>query len=206
MVRHGQTDWNLQGKNQGRADIELNKTGIQQAEEVAKQFADKKIDACFSSPLKRASKTAGIIYNGEVIVDDRLMERGNGELEGLVDAQKLINFDDPNETRYGIEPLTDFRKRINEFWDEITKKYSGKDVLVVTHAGFGIYSQAYFKGDPEDGNFCDRYKTKNCEIVQFDNKLTRLKYDQINRHPQLAPITHIERRRSIHQKAQGQAI
>ena len=44
LVRHGQTDWNLQGKCQGRVDIELNQTGIQQAEELAKILSKIKID------------------------------------------------------------------------------------------------------------------------------------------------------------------
>ena len=63
IVRHGQTDWNVEGRNQGRTDIELNETGIKQAEEIAKKLEGKKFDMVFSSPLKRAYKTAQIISN-----------------------------------------------------------------------------------------------------------------------------------------------
>lgn len=168
LVRHGQTDWNIEGRNQGHTDIELNNTGIEQAEQLSKQLKNLQFDCVFSSPLKRATKTAEIIFNGEIIYDNRIIERYNGELEGRTNSNDLIDFSDPDDTRYGVEPLLMFRKRITEFWDEILRRYVGKNILVVTHAGVVIYSQAYFKGDPEDGNYWI-YKTKNCEILQFDN-------------------------------------
>lgn len=169
LVRHGQTDWNLQGKNQGQTDTELNQTGIEQAKVIAEQLKSIKFDVVLSSPLKRALKTAQIIYDGIITPDDRLIERCNGELEGCIGSNALINFADPNDTRYGVEPLPVFRKRITEFWDDVMKKYLGKNVLVVTHAGITIYSQAYFKGEPKDGNY-SYYKVKNCEILQFENE------------------------------------
>ena len=168
LVRHGQTDWNVIGKNQGHTDIELNETGIEQAKQLAEKLKEIKFDYVFSSPLKRAAETAKIIYNGDIIYDVRLMERCNGELEGLTNTKNMIDFSDPNDTRYGVEPLTVFRNRITEFWNDITDNYSEKNVLVVTHAGVVIYSQEYFKGAPEDGNYRN-YKIKNCDILEFDN-------------------------------------
>ena len=92
----------------------------------------------------------------------------NGELEGRTNTSDLIDFSDPNDIRYGVEPLLIFRKRITDFWDEIISNYVNKNILIVTHAGVVIYSQAYFKGEPKDGNYRN-YKIKNCEILQFDN-------------------------------------
>jgi len=172
LVRHGQTDWNLEGRNQGRTDIELNQSGINEAKTLALKLKNVNFDIVYSSPLKRAYKTAQIIYNGEIIKDSRLIERFNGELEGKTKSNDLIDFADPNDIRYGVEPLNDFRKRITEFWKEITKKYLDKNVLVVTHAGVTIYSQAFFKGEPKDGNYIN-YKLKNCEILQFDNSFCK---------------------------------
>jgi broad specificity phosphatase PhoE len=168
VVRHGQTDWNLEGKYQGKTDIELNQTGISQAEELKHKLKGIKFDVVFSSPLKRAHKTAKIIYDGEVFVDDRIMERGNGALEGMQKNNTIVNFTDPDERRFGIEPLPHFRKRISEFWDEIVKKYCGKDILVVTHAGVGIYTQCYFSGEPKNGDY-NQYKIKNCTVLRFEN-------------------------------------
>ena len=168
VVRHGQTDWNLQGRCQGWHDIELNQTGITQAEALAKKLAGIKFDVCFASPLKRALKTAQTIYQGKIITDRRLIERGNGELEGRQDWKDLVNFNDPNENRYGIEMLPDLQKRLSSFWDEILEKYVGKNVLVVTHAGTTIWSQVYFYGLPADGDMY-RYHLGNCEVWQIDN-------------------------------------
>ena len=172
VVRHGQTDWNLQGRSQGWQYIELNQTGIEQAEKLAQTLADVKFDVCFSSPLKRALKTAQTIYNGEIIIDRRIIERINGELEGRPDWKELgVNFNDPNDAngkRYGIEMLPDLQKRLSSFWDEILAKYSGKNVLVVTHAGTAMWSQVYFYGIPKDQDL-SLYRLKNCEVWQIDN-------------------------------------
>lgn len=171
LVRHGQTDWNLEGRNQGQTDIELNETGIQQAKDIAIQLLGIKFDACFSSPLKRALKTCQIIYPGKIIIDERLKERCNGELEGKINPKGIVDFNDPNETRYGIEPLPFFKDRLKQFWDFILKDYQNKNVLIVTHAGVGIWTQVYFNGEPENGNY-EQYKISNGTIQQFkDNSL-----------------------------------
>lgn len=177
IVRHGQTDWNVEGRNQGRTDIELNETGIKQAEETAKKLEGKKFDMVFSSPLKRAYKTAQIIWDGEIIPDERLIERCNGELEGKLKSEYegLVNFADPNENRHGVESLIDFRNRITNFFDDILKEYPGKDILVVTHAGISIYAKCYFEGEPADGNY-SKYKLKNCEVLQYNNDLEHNKF------------------------------
>ena len=115
-------------------------------------------------------QTAKIITNQEIIEDSRIIERSNGELEGKLKSeyQSLVDFTDPNETRYNIEPLNDFRKRIENFFKEIVNKYPKKDILVVTHAGVSIYAKCYFEGEPIDGNY-SKYKLKNCEILKYEN-------------------------------------
>ena len=51
IVRHGQTDWNVVGRYQGRKDIELNQKGIEQARKIKEQLKDVDFDLIFSSPL-----------------------------------------------------------------------------------------------------------------------------------------------------------
>ncbi|MBE5746257.1 MAG: histidine phosphatase family protein [Clostridiales bacterium] len=170
FVRHGQTDWNKIGKIQGHIDIELNNEGKEQAQTVKEKLSGIKFDKVFSSPLKRAKETAKIICDQEIIIDDRLIERFNGELEGKLKKEIKVfpDFNNPNDTRFGIEPLNNFKERINSFLDEILKMYKDKNILVVTHAGVCLYVRCYFEGEP-DGNLNEKYKLKNCEVLSYKN-------------------------------------
>ncbi|MBR2467511.1 MAG: histidine phosphatase family protein [Clostridia bacterium] len=170
FVRHGQTEWNKVGRMQGHIDIELNSEGKKQAQIVRDKLCDIKFDKVFSSPLKRAKETAQIICSQEIIVDDRIIERYNGELEGKLKEEIVTfpDFNDPNDTRFGIEHLNDFKKRIYSFLDEITQKYKHQNILVATHAGVCLYVRCYFEGEP-DGVLYEKYKLKNCDILCYEN-------------------------------------
>ncbi len=61
LIRHGETQWNASETFRGRADIDLNETGICQSELLGKYLSAEKIDRIYSSPLKRAVKTAEAI-------------------------------------------------------------------------------------------------------------------------------------------------
>lgn len=168
FVRHGQTEWNKLGKMQGHIDIELNSEGREQAHIVKEKLHSIKFDMVFSSPLKRATETAKIICDQEIIIDNRLIERHNGELQGKLKTEIKIfpDFNNPNDTRFGIEPLNIFKDRINSFLDEMVKKYKDKNILVVTHAGVCLYVRCYFEGEP-NGNLSEKYKLKNCEVLSY---------------------------------------
>ena len=81
VMRHGQTDYNVKGLVQGKTNNCLNKEDIKQVEK-AKERIKNNFDICISSPLKRELETAEIITNTSIIIDDKLSERGMGELEG----------------------------------------------------------------------------------------------------------------------------
>ena len=104
IVRHGQTDYNVIGRYGGRIDVPLNEEGIKQAHELKEMLKNIKFDLVFSSPLKRAIKTAEIISDNEIILDKRIIERDNGELEGKLKTEitEFPDFNDPNEIRYNI--------------------------------------------------------------------------------------------------------
>lgn len=176
IIRHGETDWNLGGRYQGRIDIELNDTGLEQAKKMHDELKDIKFDVVFSSPLKRAYKTAQIICDNDIIVDNRIIERCNGKLEGKLKSnfKDNVDFTDFKENKYDIEPLLDFRERIKEFLDEVMPKYKNKNVLIVTHAGVSIYLKCYFVGEPDDGNY-SKLKLKNCEVFKYRNNIDKLR-------------------------------
>ena len=88
IMRHGKTDWNELHKLQGHTDIPLNANGIAMAENAAKKYKNVHFDVCYCSPLTRARQTADIILRDRdekvpVIIDDRLIEMGFGEYEGI---------------------------------------------------------------------------------------------------------------------------
>ncbi|KJC63698.1 probable phosphoglycerate mutase/uncharacterized phosphatase [Agreia bicolorata] len=106
LIRHGQTDWNRDGRLQGSTDIPLNDTGRAQAVEAAAVLADQGLSAIVSSPLMRARDTARII--AEILdIDlgatyDDLIERDYASREGAVPTEHIP--DEPNAEFPDIEP------------------------------------------------------------------------------------------------------
>jgi glucosyl-3-phosphoglycerate phosphatase len=90
LWRHGQTQWNVDGRFQGQRDIPLDAAGEQQAERAARLLAALRPDAIYSSDLARATETAAPLarLTGlKVIPDKDLRERYGGVWEGLTDAE-----------------------------------------------------------------------------------------------------------------------
>ena len=170
FVRHGQTEWNKIGRIQGQSDIELNNKGKEQAQIIKEKLQGIKFDKIFSSPLKRTIETAKIICDQEIIIDNRLIERNNGELEGKLKTEIEVfpDFNNSNDIRFGIEPLNDFKDRIISFLDEIMQKYNNKNILISTHAGVCLYVRCYFEGEPNSSLY-EEYKMKNCDVLCYKN-------------------------------------
>lgn len=157
IIRHGQTDWNLKNKLQGHTDIPLNEEGIKQAYAAKELLKDIKIDMVFSSPLKRAVQTSKIISTSKTILEDRLLERGYGHLEGnhksTYNKNHLWNID-TEKNFSNIETMQELEERVFSFLDEI-KQYKDKNILIVSHAGTMRMIMKYFKGMPESNNMLD---------------------------------------------------
>lgn len=171
IIRHGETDWNKEHRIQGHQDIPLNDQGRLDAKVAKKKLKNVKFDVVFSSPLSRALETAKIITDHEIIIDDRLIERANGTLEGCnkLDIIQSIPWNEEKVIEYGVEPISKIRERTNEFLDYVMDNYKDKNVLIATHAGNGIQIRCYFEGEPIDGDY-GSYRMGNCEIIKYDNK------------------------------------
>lgn len=147
IARHGETDWNSNGRWQGQSDVPLNSTGVKQAENLAHQLTGENIDSVYSSDLGRAFRTAEIVSShlnlGDVRTDSRLRERHFGKFEGMTTAQIAESMGVEREQvsmldmdRYpSVEPWDDFLGRIISALDEIHKEAYGDTVLVVAHGG-----------------------------------------------------------------------
>ena len=121
LVRHGQTDWNLEKKTQGHTDISLNDNGREQALRVSDLLRNYKIDKIYSSDLLRASETAEIInkcLNLNIILDNRLREINYGDLEGIPRttlSQDVWAVFNNNPLELHAEPMLDVYTRIKNF-------------------------------------------------------------------------------------------
>lgn len=175
VVRHGLTDYNIQKIYQGRVDVPLNEEGRKQAEETAQQFKGIKIDNILVSPLSRARDTASYIeevtgVKAEIV--DGLIERGYGDMEGHSATPEcntpiLVDYD-RNYNLHGVEPIKEMIERVKVCLDQIMKKYKGKDIVLVTHAGVTQGIEIYFNGLPQDKNI-EKLTLKNCEVRKYEN-------------------------------------
>ncbi len=88
IFRHGETEWNRERRFQGRTDIPLNQTGVEQATALQLFFADKKIDHSFSSTLTRAKQTAETaLQHNNIIQISELVEVDLGLAEGKTETE-----------------------------------------------------------------------------------------------------------------------
>ncbi|KAE8672612.1 Phosphoglycerate mutase-like protein 4 [Hibiscus syriacus] len=144
VVRHGETEWNADGRIQGHLDVELNEAGKQQAVLVADQLSkEPKISAVYSSDLKRALVTAETIAARcgglEVITDPDLRERNLGDLQGLVlrEAAKhspkahkaFLSHRTDQDIPGGGESLDHLFQRCTSSLQRIGKKHKGSELL-----------------------------------------------------------------------------
>jgi uncharacterized phosphatase len=138
LVRHGETDWNLQRRIQGATDIPLNDTGREQARRAGGLLSRRNWDAVVASPLSRAHETASIIASELGLpaptTDERLVERHYGDAEGLEVSEVDRRY--PGTTHVpGREERENVAKRALEALIEIGEANRGKAVIVVSHGG-----------------------------------------------------------------------
>lgn len=145
LVRHGETEWTSLGKFQGVTDIGLNEKGRKQCRLLGVSLRDEKIDAIYSSDLKRAVETASEIasYHGlPVWADLDLREMNYGVLEGLTSVELKEKYPDilsewinnPEKVRIPEgESIKRVRKRAFRAIHKIYKKHSRRTVVVVSH-------------------------------------------------------------------------
>ena len=136
ILRHGQTDWNIDFRLQGVTDIPLNETGIAQARDAAAVIDPADWDLILTSPLSRARDTAQIVAElnsfCEVLIEPLLLERSFGEAEGLGHEEWKEKYADTNAVPGG-ESLTQLEARAKLLLEKLASEHHGKRVLAVSH-------------------------------------------------------------------------
>lgn len=147
VVRHGETQWNVESRVQGQQDSELTKAGLEQADAIAARLAEERFDLLVSSDLGRAMRTAERIAERcghEVVADARLRERHFGIGEGLTygeldyhwpDVFSRVREVDADFMIPGGESRRQFHHRVCGAFEALAREHDGKRVAVVTHGG-----------------------------------------------------------------------
>jgi alpha-ribazole phosphatase len=152
LVRHGETDWTVQGRFSGHTELPLNEKGQRQATAVAHRLSGEKIHAIYTSDLRRALATAQAIAEFQeltqgvpmVLPDRRIREVDFGEWEGLTYAEVLER--DPvgvnawqgdllKTAPPGGESLEQLADRLKPFLASILTDFPEKTLVIAGHAG-----------------------------------------------------------------------
>lgn len=139
LVRHGVTEWNYDGRAQGRTDIPLSAEGLAQAGAVATRLAQEPWDAIYSSTLTRARQTAAAIaeLTGHAVRQDaRLVERHMGVTEGFTLYERRQRWPGANLMDLaGVETDEAMALRAMAALTEIAERHPGQRVICVSHGG-----------------------------------------------------------------------
>lgn len=180
LVRHGETDFNKEGKIQGVSNNLLNDTGRRQCRDLRMRLSDEHFDYCYMSPLVRTVETAMILIGDrvEMIPDKRLIERDMGELEGKSrDEYDFTKFWDYNLNSgdQGVEKIQDIFSRCLDFLNYIIKKHPGKDILIVSHGAPVRAMHHILKNSDLNGNLRNvDVKNCYCEMIDVDEENIKL--------------------------------
>jgi probable phosphoglycerate mutase len=145
IIRHAESEWNPIGRYQGLLDPGLSERGLKQAELLGRALEKEKLDAIYSSPLKRTYQTAQEIakrHGLEIIEDRRIIEIDHGVWSGMLVEEVKERFpedfrmwlEEPHRVKFeGGESLQDVFKRVKDFLEFIREKHWGQTVAVVSH-------------------------------------------------------------------------
>jgi uncharacterized phosphatase len=156
LLRHGQTDWNINFLLQGVTDIPMNETGLAQVKLAAQAIRANDWDVVLTSPLSRARQTAEIIAAhvgfDQIVENELLIERSFGEAEGLSHEQWRAKYSNLDEIPGG-ESRTQLAARSQLLLDLVASEFKGKRVLAVSHGALirGLLSIASNNELPRDG-------------------------------------------------------
>jgi broad specificity phosphatase PhoE len=177
-IRHGETEWNVEGREMGQLDSPLTARGVEQSRLIAERLGQVLFDTLYSSDLGRALQTAEIIAaecGSQVRLDAGLRERHMGIFQGLTLAEMRERF--PKERAHfeqmgpdyvvpGGESARQALERSAEVVTAIAQRHAHETVVVVTHGGFlMVFFQFVLGLPPGNGR---RFKRYNASYNAFD--------------------------------------
>jgi probable phosphoglycerate mutase len=146
-IRHGETEWNSEGRLQGHLNSVLNQEGLTQADALGARLARERLDLLISSDLGRALQTASAIATRtglEILVEPRLRERNLGIFQGLTQAEAESRYPDEylhfksNDPEFVIpegESMRQLYERCVACFADLAERHAGMTLAAVTHGG-----------------------------------------------------------------------
>ena len=189
LIRHGQTDWNVAGRWQGKADQPLNATGHAQAAAIAKRLATHPIRAIYSSDSIRAAATAQAIAHPHQLpiqYETNLQERDVGIFEGMTRQNILEQYPKSyEELRRGMfnpiggETLAQVQARAVPIFERIVGDHPNESVVITSHGGTIVAILAHVLRLPIEQSYrLSGYA--NCALTRVENTSRGLRLVQLN--------------------------
>lgn len=157
ITRHGETEWNIEGRMQGWKNSNLTKRGRMNAIALGQSLSNTQFKRVYCSTLDRTKETTELIFKGrnvEVIYDDSLKEINLGELEGL-NQEEIRNIYPEFQSHFWKNPqeyvpisgesFYDVKNRVTKALDRIIRENPEGNVMIVTHGVVLKTIHAYFK-------------------------------------------------------------
>ena len=144
LIRHAQTEWNIQRRFQGHGDSPITEEGQEQLQRLKSRLAGLEFDVVYSSDLRRTMETSKMLSGKQRVEEPRLRERGVGILEGLnleqimaehAEAFRAFRSGDKDHQIEGGESLQIALNRAWTFLEEMPEKHPGAELAAVSHAG-----------------------------------------------------------------------
>lgn len=182
ITRHGQTEWNLEGRIQGQKDSNLTELGEKQATWLGERLKDTEIDVIISSSNGRAMRTAELIRGNrdiEILTNDNLMEMNIGDWEGQLHLE--IEQHSPDEQKNfwnfphlykpnGGETFEQVFNRVSNEIEKVILEHEGKNMLIVTHAIVLKSLITYFENKEIKDLWTGKFMHSTClNIVEIKN-------------------------------------
>lgn len=183
LIRHGETDWNLQGRFQGREDIALNENGMMQAKLCGDALKGEQFKAVITSPLKRASKTAEIIASTinveKVIIEKDLIERDFSKVSGLTPKERDAFY--ASGEKDDKEPWESLCGRMISCMKRYAQNFGKGNIIMVSH-GASINAVLSILSKGEVGTRKTVLKNTCINVIDYEKGF--MKIDIFNKSPE----------------------
>lgn len=183
VVRHGETQWNIEGRRQGHLDSPLTLQGRAQAQALADRFTKGSCSAVYSSDLGRAYDTARTIAERtghQVVADERLRERHLGIFQGLDGDEIRSRYQEEYErhkmggAEYAVpggESFNDQVRRNLTCFEELGERHAGAAIIVVTHGGVLSALFRHTLAIPLDAPRRFAFKNASVNLFKYQDKI-----------------------------------